>query len=229
MMSQASEAVRQYFVGRNQALAVFYRRLAYRHMQNGVYYCGAGGLGKTWLLRKISLEFQDNPTIDPTRMIPSIIDFFDTRNHSIRGLQASIKERLQTPAVFEPYDELIRVLDDMQGQAGTTHASVVASLDACANRQFIQCCQEAIRGREVVLLFDTFERVHQRYVGQWLMKAFMPEVKDAVVVVAGRPVMGPEGPRPVSLPDRFVTYWLEGLEPDEVKDYVARRPVTFSS
>lgn len=61
---QVSEAVRQRFVGRSEALAKFYLRFAYRHMKNGIYYRGRGGLGKTWILKKILL---DNQGIRPVR------------------------------------------------------------------------------------------------------------------------------------------------------------------
>jgi tetratricopeptide (TPR) repeat protein len=199
--TSVSEKVRAQFVGRREALDAFYLRFAYRHMKNGIYYCGGGGQGKTWVLQKIINDSQG----DPIRVVTSIIDFFDTQNHSVRGLQATIKSRLQNPKVFEPYDEALKRLEGARSEPGT-HPSTIASLEARADKVFIECCQEAIVGREVILLFDTFERVQQRYVGRWLRQEFLPQVGDLIVAIAGRP-----DPDPAQMPDNVVTYELKGL------------------
>ncbi len=197
-----SEKVRAQFVGRRDALDAFYLRFAYRHMKNGIYYCGRGGLGKTWILQKIINDGQD----DPIREVMPIIDFFDTQNHSLRGLQATIMSRLQNPEAFRPYEEALRRLDDASSKPDT-EPGMTASLEARADRAFIESCQEAIIGREVVLLFDTFERVQQRYVGRWLCQKFLPNVRDLIVVIAGRPE-----PAVAKMPDNVVTYELGGLD-----------------
>lgn len=199
--SSMSEKVHAQFVGRRKALDAFYLRFAYRHMKNGIYYCGGGGMGKTWIFHKIINDNQD----DPIRVVKPIIDFFDTLNHSVRGLQATIKFHLQNPKAFEPYDKALKRLEEARSKQGT-HPSAIASLEARAERVFIQCCQDAIVGQEVILLFDTFERVQQRYVGHWLRQEFLPQVGDLIVVIAGRPE-----PAPAQMPDNVVTYELKGL------------------
>ena len=211
-MTLTSEKVSRYFVGRTEALDAFYLRFAYRHMKNGIYYCGTGGLGKTWILQKIILDNQ----ADPIRVVTPIIDFFDTQNHSVRGLQATIKSRLQAPEAFRPYDEAIERLDAARAEGA--HPSAIASLQARANRTFIRCCQKAIVGREVILLFDTFERVQQRHVGRWLLEEFLPQVGDLIVAIAGRPE-----PAPARMPDNIVTYELKGLEPEALARIVRSR------
>jgi tetratricopeptide (TPR) repeat protein len=211
---RVSEKVSALFVGRAEALDAFYLRFAYRHMKNGIYYYGGGGLGKTWLLQKIILDSQD----DPIRVATNIIDFFDTQNHSIRGLQVIIKSRLQAPEAFQPYDEAIERLEDARSKGEAIHPSAIASLESRANRLFIQCCQQAIIGREVILLFDTFERVQQRHVGQWLLQEFLPQVGDLIVVVAGRPE-----PTPVRMPDNVASCELKGLKLEELKEYIGHR------
>ncbi|MBC8275818.1 MAG: tetratricopeptide repeat protein [Chloroflexi bacterium] len=212
-VTRVSEAVRQRFVGCAEALDTFYLRFAYRHMKNGVYYYGDGGLGKTWILKKILLDNQD----DPTRVVTDIIDFFDTRNHSIRGLQTTIKSRLQAPEAFQSYDEILDRLDAARSKGEAMHPSAIASLESRANRLFIECCQQAIIGREVILLFDTFERVQQRYVGQWLLREFLPQVRSLIVAIAGRPA-----PTPARMPDNVVSYELKGLNLAETREYVHR-------
>jgi tetratricopeptide (TPR) repeat protein len=182
-------------------------------MKNGIYYCGGGGLGKTWILEKIINDNQG----DPIRVVTPIIDFFDTQNHSVRGLQATIKSRLQSPKAFEPYDEALKRLEGARSKP-RTHPSAIASLEARADRVFIQCCQDAIVGREVILLFDTFERVQQRYVGQWLRQEFLTQVGDLTVVIAGRPE-----PAPAQMPDNVVTYGLTGLDREAFAELVRSR------
>lgn len=209
-----SEAVEQRFVGRADALEAFYLRFSYRHMKNGIYYYGEGGLGKTWVLKKIILEGAE----DSARTVTDIIDFLDTQHHTIRGLQTSIKARLQAPQAFEPYDMVLENLGAARQEGEKTHPSVIASLEARANRSFIECCHRAIAGREVVVLFDTFERVQQREVGQWLLQVFLPQVRSLIVVIAGRPA-----PRAAQMPYNIVPYELEGLGIEEVEDYVHNR------
>jgi len=210
---RVSEVISQRFVGRAEALDAFYLRFAYRHMKNGIYYYGRGGLGKTWILKKIILNSENGPT----RTASEIIDFFDTQNRNIRGLQTTIKSRLQTPEAFRPYDEIIEHLDAARSQGDLIHASAIASLESRANKLFIECCQQAIVGREVILLFDTFERVQQLEVGGWLLKTFLPQVRSLIVAIAGRPVPGP-----ARMPDNIVSYELKGLDFTETKEYIHR-------
>lgn len=210
------------FVGRKQALNVFYQRLAYRHMKNAVYYYGTGGIGKTWLLNKI---LQENKN-DSTRTVTDIIDFFNTSNQSIRGLQATIRSRLEWPGdaeAFKPFDTVIARCEGVQASDQGKLAGLLASLENKANRVFIECCQKVILGREVILLFDTFERAQQRYVGQWLLKEFLPQVRSLIVAIVGRP-----GPTLVKIPDNVVTFELEGLELTEVQEYIRKTwPLSF--
>lgn len=212
--SHISEAVQQRFVGRVEALGAFHLCFSSRHSRNGVYYCGDGGLGKTWILKKILLD-EANDTV---RTVTDIVDFLDTQNHTILGLQATIESRLQAPQAFKPYDEIIEHLKTAQQQGEATDASVVASLEARANQSFIECCQQAIIGREVVLLFDTFECVQQREAGKWMLRFFLPQVLGLIVVIAGRPV-----PEAAQMPDNIITHPLEGLSVQEVGDYTYKR------
>ncbi|MBN1891049.1 MAG: tetratricopeptide repeat protein [Thermoflexales bacterium] len=211
--TSVSEKVRAQFVGRREALDAFYLRFSYRHMKNGIYYCGGGGLGKTWVLQKIINDNKD----DPIRVVTPIIDFFNTQNHSVHGLQARIKSCLPNSEAFRPYDEAINRLEEARSKP-ETHPSTIASLEARADKAFIECCQEAIVGREVILLFDTFERVQQRYVGRWLCKKFLPKVGDLIVAIAGRPE-----PTPAQMPDNMVTNELGGLDLEAFTELVHSR------
>lgn len=235
--SVISEAVRERFVGRVGALKAFYLRFSDRHMKNGVYYCGRGGLGKTWILQRIRLDNAGDPAQvdnagdpaqadnagDPARVVPPIIDCFGTQNHSIRGLQATIRDRLDVADAFQAYDEALSRLDAARSRDDETSPSAIAGLQAWANRCFIDCCQQAVQGREVVLLFDTFERVQEQDAGRWLLRQFLPNVRDVIFAIAGRP-----DPGPASMPDSVVPYELEGLSLNETVDYVERRASRLS-
>lgn len=215
-----SDAVKKRFVGRQDALDEFYQRFAYIHMQNGVYYWGGGGTGKTWILQKIYIDNLD----DPTRTVTRIIDFFDTRNQSIRGLQASIQERLlvpNLPEVFVPYTTIIAQLEAARSNQQAQQGGQLASLESRANKVFIECCQEAVRDRKVILLLDTFERVQQRDVGQWLLKEFLTQVTGLIVAMAGRPAP-PTSPLPAKVPDNFISYELAGLALADVQEYIQK-------
>ena len=214
--THVSESIGKRFVGRQQALDVFYQRFAYRHMKNAVYYFAYGGVGKTWVLQKIVLDNQS----DPTRTVTDIIDFFDTQNQSVYGLQATIRSRLDSPEVpgaFQTYDAVMTQFDTARSDEQAEHTGLLASLESRANKVFIECCKKAIIGREVILLFDTLERVQQRHVGQWLLKEFLPQIPSLIVALAGRPF-----PALAEVPDNVVPYQLGGLELVDVRDYVRR-------
>lgn len=214
-----SEKVRMQFVGRHNALNAFYMRLAYRHMQNGIYYSGRGGVGKTWVLKKIINDNQD----DPIRIVCPIIDFFNTQNHTVRGLQASIKERLESPTSFRMYDEALNHLRKAKTHPETLPSAIV-NLEAYANEIFIKCVQDAIVGREVFLLFDTFERVQNLFVGKWFRNEFLPNTGDLIVAISGR-----SEPASAKMPDNVAIFELQGLDNEAFSELVRRRVPSASN
>lgn len=203
------------FVGRERALRAFYSRFAYRHMKNAVYYYGGGGMGKTWLLRKI---LEDNQT-DPLRIVPKPIDFFETDNQGIHGLQFSIRERLSASAEFRDYDAALAELEQMRADPQTEQTGALASQERRTNRLFVEACRRAAQGKDQVLLFDTFERVQGRDVGRWFLNDFVQEVRNIIIVIAGRPE-----PAPAAMPGNVLIYPLEGLSLEETIEYAKARP-----
>ena len=198
---------------KESALSNFSQVRSYRHMRNGVYYYSSGGLGKTWLLRKILLDSQNDPRV----VAAGIIDFFDPQNHSVRGLQSTIMSRLCAPEAFQPYDEILHYLDESRAQVRTMHLGEISRLESRANKLFIECCQRAVTGQQVILLFDTFELVQQMYVGRWFLQEFLPNVIGLCVAIAGRPV-----PAPATMPANIASYELESLSLADVKEYIGR-------
>jgi tetratricopeptide (TPR) repeat protein len=213
-----AHTIERRFIGREEALKVFYSRPAYRSMQNGVYYVGPGGAGKTWILRKIILDNRGIPGLE----VLDIIDFYDMRNNNLHGLQEAIKVRLGSNEIFKPYDELIRRFRKERDP----------KLEDKANHVFIECCQNAIINREIYLLFDTFERVRNRYVGTWLLEKFLPQVRGLIVVLAGRPEPTKtnlanaasenelEEEKETNIPENIVIYRLSGFSEEEAQSYI---------
>ena len=78
------------FVGREKALNEFNRLFSYRRQKNAIYYPARGGLGKTWLLRRIIADSQ----AVPGRFAPLLIDFFELTHRSVGGLRRAIASRL---------------------------------------------------------------------------------------------------------------------------------------
>ena len=218
----AKPEVVTHFVGRRKALEMFYQRFAYRHMKNGIYYYASGGIGKSWILQRILVENEH----DATRTVTNVIDFSNTTNHSLHGLQNAIRSRLESselPDAFRQYDDAVHNLEVERKEQSADKAATIASLQERINKAFIKSCQTASAGRDIILLFDTFERVQQRHVGEWLVNVFLPQVKDLIIAIAGRPSNGL-----ANVPDNILPYQLSGLEESDVSDYVAKiwpRPI----
>lgn len=217
-MLRTSDWIAERFVGRDDALKAFYDRFSYQAMQNCVYFYGKGGLGKTWLLKKIIIDNAD----DPDREVVGIIDFFDTNNHSKRGLQASIQRVLNHPKLFRPYNDIIEEIDAEILKKESVHPSVIVSLERQADKSFIQCCQKAVLGREMIFLFDTFERIHYQEAGKWMMEEFLPNVK-VIMAIAGRLTS-----EQVNMPDNVYKFNLKGLNLQETRSYIAKLSPSLS-
>jgi tetratricopeptide (TPR) repeat protein len=208
------KSVRDVFVGRADALNAFQARRADRSRQNGVYYVGSGGVGKTWILKKIFLDAQNEATF----LVPDIIDLCVTQHQSIRSLCAAIKRRLPVSDAFRRYDESLTELDASRSKGTMVHPGAVANLEERVIRQFLEGCQQAIEGREVALLFDGFERVQGQYVGHWLLREFLPQIRGLIVALAGRP-----GSAVPAMPSNVLLYPLQGWELGEARAHILRR------
>jgi len=175
-------------------------------------------LGKSWILERIRWEnLTDRTRRVHTRDLKRTIDFSDTRAHNLRGLQHLISEQLNTPDVFTVYWDFLNQLD-LRRQEKNVHPNMLANLEARANRSFIACCQDAVKDQEIVLFFDTFEKVQDLYAGKWFTEKFLPEVRDAIIVIAGRPE-----PQMAEMPDNIVVFPIAGLGRLDVERLVQKK------
>lgn len=108
------------------------------------YFEGVGGIGKTKLIQKI---LEENRT-SKTDKVPRIIDFYSTDNRSIDGVRETIIQYLEEQAKdsFSEYHQ----------KQKNTH------------RTFRKCLQELVKVKPVLLVFDTFELVHNDPLALWL-------------------------------------------------------------
>ena len=205
-----------YFVGRKSELDTFKSCLG--TAQNGVYYYGDGGIGKTQLLKRIISLSKKELGLKTS----SLIDFFSTRNHSVEGLQNTIMEQIDAPQHFQEIAELRQQLQAAQSQSPHTLPGLAASLQRRIEVLFSSCCNEAAKDTPIVLVFDSFEYVQERDVGHWLLRDFLPTLEPShhnglIIVLAGRPK-----PLPADTPVSIMKHPLSGLGQQDVIDYVER-------
>lgn len=198
------------FVGRQKELDAFKHCLT-SPIQNGIYYFGPGGIGKTVLLKKITALCKEELNCQAV-----FIDFFSTKNRSIEGLQNTIVEQLNTPQAFQEIFETRKKLEEVRtGPAFSYQKELISSLQKQIEVTFSRCCNEAAKNKSIVIIFDSFEYVQWRDIGRWFIEDFLPSVKTdgeygIIVVLAGRPE-----PKIASTPKNIIQYQLPGLSKDE--------------
>lgn len=162
----------QYFVGRENEIEAF-KHCLNSQSQNGIYYHGSGGIGKTLLLQKIFAVSQEE--LDAQALF---IDFFSTKSRSIEGLQNTIIEQLESSQAFREIFETRQKLEELR--AGSTFSyrqELISSLQKQNEVMFARCCNEAARKQRIVLVFDSFEYVQTRDVGRWFLRDFLPSLR----------------------------------------------------
>lgn len=186
------------FIGRQEAIDLFYSLRSLREQKNALYIESGGGFGKTWLLRKYVEECQKQRrpwytgtenSDDPQE---AIIDFYYLENRTVAGLRRSIARRLG-----EKYFSAFQALDDertsleQKGSKGEEDKTRLAALEQRTEAVFFEELRGALRKirNYTVLLFDTFEVVHNHRVGRWFLETFLPHpvTKGYLIIFAGRP------------------------------------------
>ena len=208
--------VTSYFVGRNEELAEFYRLFQHRSQKNVLHVVGKEGLGKSWLLRKI---FQDNREVKIARRLVEIIDFRETEHQSIRGVCNTIVSLLGARYFKNFLDEQARTLKSMRGSRTT---STRASKKNWIESQFYADLNKACLGREVVLLFDSFDVVQNSEVGTWFISEFLENTNNLIVIFAGRPKK-PE----LKTPFRAIRIQLKPFNLFEVEEFFRSQSARF--
>lgn len=178
-----------------------------------IYLTGPGGIGKTYLLRDALRQVRPGGEWHRENLLPmnDPVDFYHTTVHTPIGLTRALRKgldpalvrlkKLLSPAPFQTYDEALQTFEerkyDLAGMLRELSRLQVDALEA-----FLYDLNWLGRRKRIVLALDTAERLVYRpdpvqerlgweperiEVLPWLLEDFLPQVENAVVLIAGRP------------------------------------------
>lgn len=210
------QSVSKYFVGRAEALKEFYNLFSYRRQKNIIYYEAEGGLGKSWLLRKI---YEDNNLNPDQRIVFKPINFADLKNRSVKGLRDIIISNLGKKyfAQFHRSEK-----DQFKAERARKEASILAAKREKTDFDFFEDLNDVSAHREIVFLFDTFEIVQNTEVGRWFIDDLLARAENLIIVFAGRPTNPP-----LELPFKAIRVGLAPFNYDEAEEFFQRQAVRF--
>lgn len=205
-----------------------------------VYIYGAGGVGKTRLIQHLLAEAQGDEAL---LVADELIDLYHTRNRSVGGLAESIVEVLEplrryirTRPVDSEIDEKLEALARAEQEGLSTSELIGRRQELSA--LLLETINQYSAKRRLVLALDTAERLYvvrdeaQQRLGlanerpavlDWLLQDFLPNLKNAAILIAGRP-------NPLNLTDelngvalaaqsRFLPIPLAGLTEADTLEY----------
>jgi len=224
------------FIGRRDALDAFHSLLSARAQKNALYIQADGGLGKTRLLQEYIKDCLGRSRwhVYPLdKDIEPIIDFFSIQNRTVSGLRNSIIDRLGEEyfAEFRDSEAKLRLAEVRLGatEQGSASNTAVFALRRRTDELFFKNFKRSLRGRQVVLFFDTFEVAYRRRVGRWFINTFLPKSEASLVVFAGRPTakairLTDPSPRPI-LPPNVQFFELNPWTEAETLEYCRVRGI----
>lgn len=206
------------FIGRQDAINEFHSIRTLREQKNVLYIEAVGGSGKTWLLQEYIRQCgrQRRPWhTGPDDLEPELrpIDFYNLENRTVDGLRRSIVRRLG----LERFKNFLEADNHLQNEKDPIR---LAEARRDTDFWFFQETKRALRemGTYTALFFDTFEVVHNRRVGRWFLKEFLPSraVTGAIIVFAGRPSF-------FEMPSNVHTYTLGAFSDIDTLDYYQKK------
>lgn len=209
-----------YFVGREKAIQEFEKFLT-SDDKRVFFILGEGGIGKTWLLRRLMQltrqRYPDWETAD------EITDLIATQYHRIEGLRSRVIEMSGREREFHTYlREFRRLTEFREENQGFSYAKrPLRDKDASVQALFYEACKQAFAKRGYILWLDTFEVVYQDPVGYWLLDELPRNAPHTRLVIAGRKQGGTTPD-----PDLVETYTLQGLNPAYIHYFYQRRYTT---
>jgi tetratricopeptide (TPR) repeat protein len=232
------------FVGREQTLTAIEQasQKACDTASCVVYLEGEGGIGKTRILSEVHHRLAQPPRVIST----DVIDLYHVRYHQRFFLMYTIADRLQRALqqagiqkpFFTAFQKAYQEFFARREAIGTADPTKLADLRAT----FLEDYTEATRERCVMVLLDTFEKLHiavpyastdttrrSSHLEDWL-RDLIADLPRTLIVIAGRP-------RPVQsrmLANKFTGRCFEkiSIEPfteDEVKQYIAEQQPGLSA
>ncbi|GAB4534959.1 MAG: hypothetical protein Kow0063_18620 [Anaerolineae bacterium] len=200
-----------------------------------IYITGEGGIGKTRLVKHILEHPPDGLSLTAAS---DLIDLYHTRVHSLAGLIGAIL------GVLKPLDEYFQEELKQVGtdkweevaraeQEGFTLAEIISRRKELTEI-FITAFNRYSDQQRVILALDTTERLQaadptQEMLGltaerpailNWLLNELLPNIRNTVVLLAGRPEPGDLTPALKRIPSlQFLPIPLGGLTEQEALAY----------
>lgn len=217
-------------VGRHAERQAISEAIAARAEDSLVYIWGPGGIGKSRLAGEILSQYADQA--DRFLVASEIIDVYHTFHRTPAGLAAAI-QRVLAPdgAGFEHYRAERRTAEEAYVKSGWRRAPEAML------RALIDDLRALTRTRRLILVLDTAEMLFYEdpaanALGQpathlpgleWLFTRLLPEVQNAVIILAGRtePDSVRQRLRLALERKRFVPLELKGFSQAEVGEYFA--------
>ncbi len=174
------EITREAFVGRDAEMAIIARAISDEEHLRVVNIQGAGGIGKTSILREVQRRYHGRDRL----LVTGIIDFSDISTHTSRGFLEKVVEELsvEDEGLFEEYRKARDRADEIE-LAGITGPILDKARDGVL-QAFGSCYNKLAASRRIVILIDTFEVV-QHILGEWL-PGWLVGLENTAVIIAGR-------------------------------------------
>ncbi|HEY76238.1 MAG TPA: AAA family ATPase [Thermoflexia bacterium] len=173
------------------------------------YIYGQGGIGKTFLIRRLLDEWRNAPPQGLPRgtdlqVATELIDLHHTRHHTIEGLMRAIQEVLDKRGeFFKRYIQERNILAEYRIRPPEERGEIEEQRRKM-REAFFDGLERLVERRRTVLALDTAERLLYRKdpaaqrleqeehpeVLRWLRDEFFPRLRNTVVLLAGRPEAG---------------------------------------
>ncbi|GAB4412251.1 MAG: hypothetical protein Kow00123_26040 [Anaerolineales bacterium] len=168
-----------------------------------------GGMGKTFLLRKV-LEmcrergrwYEAGRLIVPPTPGEDLVDFFHIRTHTVAGFTREVWQVLGAEkAGMQTFADALRRFEAERFHLGEMHRELSKAQDRLGE-SLLKDLNRLTKKRRLVLALDTAEKLLyeagniERDLGllpeetstlSWLKETFFPQVKNATILLAGRP------------------------------------------
>ena len=208
--------VSKYFVGRVDALKEFYSIFSYRRQKNIIYFEAEGGLGKSWLLKKI---YEESKLDSENRLVVKPINFVELKNRTVKGIREVIINSLGKKffSQFRKSEE-----DQLSAEKIKKAASILVAKKEKTDFDFFEDLNDASAHREIVFLFDTFEIIQNTELGRWFIDEFLIKAENLIVVFAGRPTIPS-----LVLPFKAIKINLAPFDYEETEEFFKRQATRF--
>lgn len=239
-MEYASARATPELVGREEILKLVDKAIGEKNDQTQVIYITAqGGMGKTRLFEALVKRWRNSGKSRSKKgakllIVNQLLDLYHTHTHSEEGLIAEIVDALDPQGnMFTKYVEKRAELAHMKFEMGETQP--IQGLRREMEDAFLDELNE-LGGKysKIVLVFDTAEvltyetdRVQKALnladqpigVGRWLTQGFINRIRNAVVLLAGRPESPQLAYELKRTNARVTEYDLPGFNEEETLEY----------